>query len=364
MPYPLPENEGERLAALHELGILDTPPEERFDRITRLAQLVFDVPISLISLIDSDRQWLKSAQGVNIRETAREHAFCAHAIIQEKTLFVPNATQDERFRENPYVTGEPGIRMYAGHPIEIGNGLRIGTVCVLDTKPRQLTERELEILSLLAEWAKTELALTRVTKNLKLLELQAEQTGKKIASQDKLYDFFNNLHLIDTDLRLPNALYLQLYLAQETARLRLTNHTIAVIAIGVDRLDLYERTHGPATTASALRVLAEAVADAPKWPRSMVFRYSREKLVVVLPQRNREQAVEVAKQIEDAVHMAFHKGENRHLSPLTISCGVSSVAAARDEVKQLLARALSALETAQKQGQSRIRYSDFAPENP
>ena len=127
-----PPDEAFRLRTLTSLSILDTPAEERFDRLTRLAQRLFNVPIALVSLIDSNRQWFKSCQGLDVRETPRDVSFCAHAILGNDLLVVPDAAADARFADNPLVTGEPFIRFYAGCPLKAPNGSLLGTLCVID----------------------------------------------------------------------------------------------------------------------------------------------------------------------------------------------------------------------------------------
>ena len=141
-----PPDEAARVAKLHQLAILDTPPEERFDRITRIAAATFDVPIALISLVDRDRQWFKSCVGLNTRETPREVAFCAHAVEQGADIVVPDTLLDDRFADNPLVVAGPRIRFYAGAPLLMSNGLCLGTLCVVDTRPRHLTAAELATL--------------------------------------------------------------------------------------------------------------------------------------------------------------------------------------------------------------------------
>ena len=131
-------NEAERLATLYKYGVLDTDFEERFDRLTRLAAAVFDTPISLISLVDRDRQWFKSAIGLNVRQTPRDIAFCAHAILDDQEVFVVrDAGSDARFANNPLVTGEPYIRFYAGAPLIPQDGHPLGTICVIDKVPHK-----------------------------------------------------------------------------------------------------------------------------------------------------------------------------------------------------------------------------------
>ncbi len=138
IPAPKPVDEAERLAALYALHLLDTPPEERFDRLTRLASALFDVPVALITLIEADRQWFKSACGTDARETTRETAFCSHAIYNRAPLLVTDALTDDRFAESPFVQGPPHVRFYAGYPLILDNGACVGTVCVIDTRPHDL----------------------------------------------------------------------------------------------------------------------------------------------------------------------------------------------------------------------------------
>lgn len=133
---PVPENEEARLRTLQESGLLDTPPEPEFDRITALACYLFRAPISLISLVDSDRQWFKSVVGLPVRELPRKHAFCAYTILDPAGLVVNDALKDERFADNPLVLGPPHIRFYAGVPLVTAEGCALGTVCVIDTEPR------------------------------------------------------------------------------------------------------------------------------------------------------------------------------------------------------------------------------------
>lgn len=155
---PLPDNEARRLDALHALRVLDTPPEERFDRYTRIAAGLFDVPISMVSLIDRDRQWFKSRQGFDLEETPREAAFCAYTILDRQVLQIPDTLLDSRFADNPVVAGQPRVRFYAGAPLAAPDGSLVGSLCVVDTRPRQLDERQLTLLRDLADLVQAELA--------------------------------------------------------------------------------------------------------------------------------------------------------------------------------------------------------------
>ncbi len=148
-----PKDEARRLEALRALRILDTPPEERFDRITRVAAQLFDVPISVVSMIDADRQWFKSRHGLGAGETSRAVSFCGHTILQPDVFHVADATQDQRFADNPLVLGDPKIRFYAGMPLHAPGGEAVGTLCLIDTKPREFSDADRTLLGELAGWA-------------------------------------------------------------------------------------------------------------------------------------------------------------------------------------------------------------------
>jgi GAF domain-containing protein len=155
-PAPLPPDEEERLRALEESGLLDSAAEERFDRLTRIAAALFDVPVALVSLVDRERQWFKSRTGIAATETARDSAFCAHAILGDDVLQVPDALQDDRFADNPLVTSEPRVRFYAGAPLMLKNGTHAGTLCVIDHRARNLDDSQLQLLRDLAKLVERE----------------------------------------------------------------------------------------------------------------------------------------------------------------------------------------------------------------
>lgn len=157
-----PVDDEMRIEALRSLDILDTPAEERFDRLTRLARRLFDVPIALVSLIDHDRQWFKSAVGLEVRETDRNLAFCAHAIHGDDVFIVPDAQQDERFADHPLVTGPPHIGFYAGCPITDMGKHKMGTFCIIDRRPRELSKDDIDALKDLAAIAERELAMVKL----------------------------------------------------------------------------------------------------------------------------------------------------------------------------------------------------------
>jgi len=169
---PMPENESARLAALYNYDVLDTLSEDAFDRITRLASLILKTPIAVVSLVDKNRQWFKSHHGIDATETPREVAFCAHAILKNEVLLVPDATKDQRFFANPLVTGAPEIRFYAGAPLRTPDGLNIGTLCAIDMEANnEFGDEQRAILSDLAAMVIDELELRLAIRNEKIASL-------------------------------------------------------------------------------------------------------------------------------------------------------------------------------------------------
>ncbi|KEF42116.1 MAG: diguanylate cyclase [Cyanobium sp. CACIAM 14] len=166
MKAPLTEREQERLEALREYRILDTPPEQAYDDLTALAAFICDVPIALVSLVDRDRQWFKSSIGLEARETARDISFCAHAILEDDILVIQDAHRDSRFATNPLVVCAPNVRFYAGVPLLSPEALPLGTLCVIDHAPRDLTAGQIQALKSLARQVVSQMELRRVSARL------------------------------------------------------------------------------------------------------------------------------------------------------------------------------------------------------
>ena len=167
MIAPIPSNEAERLAELESFRILDTPAEQVFDDITFLASRIYETPFAVMSLVDRDRQWFKSSVGLDVPETHRDLAFCAHAIWDPtEVMVVEDAAYDPRFSNNPLVIAAPSIRFYAGAPLQTSSGTALGTLCVIDRVPRQLTDGEEQALQALARLVTNELQMRRAVLNL------------------------------------------------------------------------------------------------------------------------------------------------------------------------------------------------------
>ncbi|CAI9389647.1 MULTISPECIES: sensor domain-containing diguanylate cyclase [Citrobacter] len=163
MKFPgIPENEEERLKSLYLADLLDTGSEERFDRLTRLAKKLFQVPVALISLIDRERQWLLACEGLGTRETPRNVSFCGHAILQEGPFIVNDAVSDDRFHDNPLVIGEPYIRFYAGYPVHLPDGAVAGTLCLIHSSPRPFNDDDIASLRDLAFIVEDEFKVTGI----------------------------------------------------------------------------------------------------------------------------------------------------------------------------------------------------------
>jgi two-component system NtrC family sensor kinase len=163
---PIPKNEVKRLKVLWQYDVLDTVPEEVFDDLTDLAAHICEAPVALISLVDENRQWFKSRVGISLKETSRDISFCAHAILNDDLLIISDATKDPRFRDNPMVTGPKKIRFYAGAPLITPDGHALGTLCVLDKKPRKLRSEQRKALRVLARHVVSQLELRRHAKEL------------------------------------------------------------------------------------------------------------------------------------------------------------------------------------------------------
>jgi diguanylate cyclase (GGDEF)-like protein len=179
---PIPANEAVRVATLRSLNVLDTAPEERFDRLTRLAKRLFGVPIAVVSLVDVNRQWFKACEGLDAREMPRDTSFCGHAICSDDILLIPDATQDPRFHDNPLVTGAPHIRFYAGRPLSAPNGAKLGTLCLIDHKPRSFGDEDRALLHDLALMAEQELAAVHMA-TMDELTLLSNRRGFTVLGQ-------------------------------------------------------------------------------------------------------------------------------------------------------------------------------------
>lgn len=182
----IPLTEKKRVATLQDLHILDTEPEERFDRLTRIAKRLFDAPFAMVSLVDENRQWFKSQSGIQLKETSRDISFCAHAILDDKTFIVNDTAKDIRFADNPLVVGHPHYRFYAGHPLKAPNGEKIGALCIVDQKPRTFKKDDIEILQDLASMVERQLAVVQLATHDELTNI-SNRRGFLAMAQNSLH---------------------------------------------------------------------------------------------------------------------------------------------------------------------------------
>lgn len=198
---PIPHDEAKRLAKLYEYHVLDTPPEKNFDELTELLATILDVPIALVSLVDEKRQWFKSHHGLDATETPREHAFCAHAILKDELFIIEDSHSDDRFKDNPLVTDAPHVRFYAGMPLITDGGLKIGTLCGIDNKPRVLDESQKRILEIVSRQVVDQLEL-RKTMAIKddLFRQQTAILQRLEYANQEIRDFIS---VVAHDLRAP-----------------------------------------------------------------------------------------------------------------------------------------------------------------
>lgn len=191
-PPRLPDNEADRLQALAAYDLLDSLPEAVYEDITRLASEICRTPISLVSLVDKDRQWFKAKQGIKGSETSREESFCAHAILNPAEIFiVTDARQDERFHDNPFTTGDPHVVFYAGVPLVNPKGYPLGSLCVIDKRPRTLTENQIASLKALAKWVATEFELRKTRADLEKSQLRLQSARQEMLKAK---------HVLQTDI--------------------------------------------------------------------------------------------------------------------------------------------------------------------
>jgi GAF domain-containing protein len=243
-----PADEPARLQALHQLNILDTPLDPVLERITRLTKKMLDVPIVTISLIDSDRQWFKSEQGLDVCQTDRDISFCAHAILQDEVFVVPNALQDPRFCDNPLVVGEPYIRFYAGYPIRTLDGYKIGTLCIIGHEPHNITPEEIETIKDMA---------TLVEDHLN--SQQQKQYQSKIMCE---LDQAKREKMIDALTRIWNRAGIEMNFREHADIAKNNNNYLALTMIDIDNFKHINDTYGHNAGDEVLREVTKRIMSA------------------------------------------------------------------------------------------------------
>ncbi len=345
----LPEEH--RLADLLQLEILDSLPEQAYDDLTRIATGICGTPIGAVTLIDTDRQWFKSKQGIDADETTRDVAFCAHALLTPNDIFVvQDATTDPRFADNPAVTGDPNVRFYAGAPLVLSNGNALGALCVVDTKPRQLEPFQYEALRCLSRQVVALLELRRATKSLrhqlderawyeahlKQIQKDLEDQNASLAEQSRT----------DTLTGLPNRRSLDASLQRAIDAAREAKSPLCVALIDVDHFKTINDLHGHAEGDRILAEIARAL-HAQRSAQGFVARYGGEEFALLMPATRRDAAELQC----DYVRLAV---ENLSVGlPVTVSIGVAELRDG-DTPAAVCARADQALYRAKHNGRNRV----------
>jgi len=283
---PIPADERERLKRLYCLRILDTLAEERFDRYTRMAQRLFQVPIALVSIVDADRQWFKSRQGLTASETPREVSFCGYTILDDEVFVIEDAKNDSRFDDNPLVTGPPNIRFYAGCPVPAGQGSALGTICVIDTKPRTFSEADRRLLMDLGEMVAGELVTTEMAMLDELTGVSSRHSFLALATK-----------------------------SFEDAKRQRSRLTLAYLDI--DRFKDINDTLGHAVGDLALRETATILQSSFR-SSDIIGRVGGDEFCVVLAGANGENA----RSVVEVVHRRLRDRNREEARPYELSCSV------------------------------------------
>lgn len=363
MRAKLPEGESLRLAALQRYRILDTLAEQAYDDITRIAAYVAQSPIALISLVDTDRQWFKSAIGLAVAETPRELAFCAHAILEpDGPLIVPDATKDRRFADNPLVTGNPDIRFYLGAPLVTPDRHAIGTLCVIDRVPRAMTADQVATLSALSRQVVTQLELRRYADDLRQAAADREGYLAQLERYQRQLEQANaqleQLSLTDKLTGLGNRAAFDQRLAQEISRSRRHGLPLSLLMIDVDRFKAYNDAYGHPSGDATLQALANVMRESGR-SGDFFARYGGEEFAVILPITEREGARIVAERLRKAVAATAFAHR-----PITVSIGASTLASDGSQDSDLVAAADRALYAAKHGGRNRCVHADAPLECP
>jgi len=318
--WPVPADESARLEALRSYSILDSESDENFDRITRLASQMLGLPVALISLVDEDRQWFLSRVGIDVCQTGRDVAFCAHAICGDEVFVVPDTHNDERFCANPLVTGPPHIRFYAGAPLRSGQGHNIGTLCVIGTEPRQLSEQEAGLLRELASLAMHQIEMRRRTYLCPLTGLPNRRPFFEAGDRE----FHRSWR-------------------QETP--------LSVLLFDIDHFRSISERFSREQAERALVQVAGMIAA--KLRRTDVLaRVAGDEFAAVLPASDQLGAMKVAESIRGEI-VATGVRIDGSLHPLTVSVGVAELSAADGSFSDLFQRTNEALTRAKLEGRNR-----------
>ncbi|BBZ77339.1 GGDEF domain-containing protein [Mycolicibacterium anyangense] len=351
--FPIPDNEQQRLAVLKEYRVLDTLPEQSFNDLTKLASLICGTPMALVTLIDEDRQWFKANLGLAGEETPRSEAFCAHAIMApDELLVVPDATQDERFATNPSVTGDPHIRFYAGAPMVAPTGEALGTLCVIDRRPHQLTADQKAALRILSREVMVQLELRRSISTLEQTLLDQETYVELLheyqRDMEKLRVSLESQSVTDVLTGVQNRRSFDLALDDECQRALSRRTSLALLMIDVDRFKHLNDTFGHPAGDETLRAVAQLLQSELR-NNDRLFRYGGEEFAVLLPDTTMKGAFVLGERFRRTIARAPWKH-----GTVTVSIGAAAIGEATGSPFDLVHAADRALYHAKQNGRNRV----------
>lgn len=345
MHAPRPDDENERLKSLQHLRVLDTSREERFDRITRLASRIFDVPVATIGFIDAERLWFKSSHGFALREVARDSAICAHTILQDELLVIADTKSDPRWRDHPHVIGDPHLRFYMGHPVYAQDGRRVGSFCIVDYRPHAVTADDFQAFRDLAGWVQTELLLPRSRSS----QLEVVFERERLDAHPR----------VDSITRFWRAPAIREILERELSRARHERQPVGAMLVGIDGVERAsektKRIRGDLVLAEVSHAIRMAVR-----PYDSLGRWGESEFLVVLPGADLARAAVAAERIRLSRSLARVETSSGPVSAtITIAVGSSSDDEATT-ADALLAAVTDALRLARESGGNRTRLASLS----
>lgn len=328
MMHAIVNDEPGRIAALRRYRILDTPSEGAFDKVTSLVRALFGVPMSAVSLIDTDRQWFKSLDGLDATETPRSVAFCDHAIRQDEPLIITDALDDPRFRDNPLVTGDPGIRSYAGVPLRTPDGYNIGSLCAIDTRARDFAPEQIEILKSLAPIVVEQMELRLLAERDHLSGAMTRRAF--VAALDKAI-----------------ALHIR------------HQRPAALLMLDIDHFKQINDTHGHPVGDRVIEAVAKRCMELSR-PSDSFGRIGGEEFALLLPETSEADALAAARRFCAAIaEMAIPHDPPLHV---TASFGVAAIGPGRITSQDWISAADAALYDAKRAGRNRVVLAPLAAE--
>jgi diguanylate cyclase (GGDEF)-like protein len=345
-------SEERRHRALIDLEILDTPPEVEFDDLVVLASEICETPISLVSLIDSERQWFKASVGLALCETPLSSSFCAHAIEQRGLFMVEDATRDDRFRESPLVLHDPHIRFYAGMPLYVGKGIAVGTLCVLDIVPRSLSPGQAKALAILSHQVEARMELRSEGQKLLATAAANRELTKKLEDSNRILKVTNaQLELIagtDSLTGLLNRRAFENRINAEFSDAVRKARTLSLLVMDIDDFKKRNDRLGHAAGDEALRYFGEVLRKVLRAGDSAA-RIGGEEFAIILPDTEAEQAGVLAQRVQDLLEMS-----DADFSRITVSVGISSLQVSTTSWDVLLSQADLAMYDAKRAGKNRF----------